>query len=180
MPLAGVRPRRAEPRQARTPVRHGAVTARGSTIQAGLSIIRGITGTLDTTTMSRRAKGPSVAEIEPGEYVDTYHQHAEQRATIRRGHWIPTSGGGSSSRRLTSSVASRPSTWVNKMTAAGIEKGLLNISRLAGMVGSADDPTTAQLTLDEWRASCAERSPRSARPTRAGSSEAATLIPTTA
>ena len=105
--------------------------------------------------MSRRAKGLSVAEIEPGEYVDTYinmrskEQQSEETLDPNIRRWFLKSSpdilGGYTTEHM-----------VGKMTAAGIERGLLNNSRLAGMVGQPTIPTTSQLTLEEWRANCAE------------------------
>jgi uncharacterized protein len=46
--------------------------------------------------------------------------------------------------------------WVNKMTAAGIERGLLNFATGSGVSGQPTIPTTANITLDEFRARCQE------------------------
>jgi hypothetical protein len=96
-----------------------------------------------------------VAEIEPGEYVDTYinmrnkERQSEETLDPNIRRWFLKSSpdilGGYTTDHM-----------VNKMTAAGIERGLLNNSRLAGTAGQPTIPTTAQLTLDEWRANCAE------------------------
>ena len=112
---------------------------RGSTIRAGLSIIRGITGTLDTTTMSRRAKGLSVAEIEPGEYVDTYinmrskEQQSEETLDPNIRRWFLKSSpdilGGYTTEHM-----------VGKMTAAGIERVSAQQLPVGWHGGSADDP----------------------------------------
>jgi uncharacterized protein len=106
-----------------------------------------------------------MAEIEPGEYVDTYiNMRSKERQSedgldpnIRR--WFLKSSpdilGGFTTEH-----------WVNKMTAAGIERGLLNFSPQSVQVSTASAragadrqptiPRTAPMTLDEFRAKCQE------------------------
>jgi predicted TIM-barrel fold metal-dependent hydrolase len=95
-----------------------------------------------------------MAEIEPGEYVDVYvNIPAKERAPDEsmdpnmRAWFLKTSPdilGGVSTEQ-----------WVAKMTAAGIERGLLNLN-VAGPAGQPTIPTTPRVTLDEFRARCEE------------------------
>lgn len=95
-----------------------------------------------------------MAEIEPGEYVDTYvnlpskepQSEADMDPNIRQ--WFLKS-----SPDLIGGVTTEH--WVNKMTAAGIERCLLNFSLTQGM-NQPTIPTTAPTTLDDFRAKCEE------------------------
>jgi len=95
-----------------------------------------------------------MAEIEPGEYIDTYvnlpskepQSEADMDPNIRQ--WFLKS-----SPDLIGGVTTEH--WVNKMTAAGIERGLLNFSLTQGM-NQPTIPTTAPTTLDDFRAKCEE------------------------
>ncbi len=96
-----------------------------------------------------------MAEIEPGEYVDTYinlprkERQSEEEMDPNIRQWFlkssPDVAGGVTPQHL-----------VNKMTAAGIEKGLLNFSPQSDIVGQPTIPTTALITLDEFRSKCQE------------------------
>jgi uncharacterized protein len=96
-----------------------------------------------------------MAEIEPGEYIDTYiNLPSKVRASeedmdpnIRA--WFLKS-----SPDLLGGVT--PEHMMKKMTDAGVERGLLNISPMGNNIGQPTIPNTAILTLDEWRAKCEE------------------------
>ena len=96
-----------------------------------------------------------MAEIEPGEYVDTYinlpstQRQSEESMDPNIRQWFLKS-----SPDLLGGVTTEH--WVNKMTAAGIERGLLNFSPHSGSAGQPTMPATAQITLDEFRARCEE------------------------
>ena len=96
-----------------------------------------------------------MAEIEPGEYVDTYinlpskERQSEESMDPNIRQWFLKS-----SPDLLGGVTTEH--WVNKMTAAGIERGLLNFSVMVAGAGQPTIPTTAQITLDEFRARCEE------------------------
>lgn len=95
-----------------------------------------------------------MAEIEAGEYIDTYvnlsskepQPESDMDPNIRQ--WFRKS-----STDLIGGVTTEH--WVNKMTAAGIERGLLNFSLTQGM-NQPMIPKAAQTTLDEFRARCEE------------------------
>ena len=97
-----------------------------------------------------------MAEIEPGEYIDTYVNLPSKERQSKEGmdpnirQWFlkkpPDLLGGVTTEH-----------WVNKMTAAGIERGLLDFSvQGEGTVKQPTIPTTALITLDEFRAKCEE------------------------
>ena len=95
-----------------------------------------------------------MAEIEPGEYVDTYvnlpskEPQSEEDMDPNIREWFLKS-----SPDLIGGVSTEH--WVNKMTAAGIERCLLNFSVTRGM-DQPTIPTTAPITLDDFRARCDE------------------------
>jgi predicted TIM-barrel fold metal-dependent hydrolase len=96
-----------------------------------------------------------MAEIEPGEYVDTYinlpskERQSEEGMDPNIRRWFLKS-----SPDLLGGVTTEH--WVGKMTAAGIERGLLNFAAGGGAAGQPTIPTTINITLDEWRARCEE------------------------
>jgi predicted TIM-barrel fold metal-dependent hydrolase len=96
-----------------------------------------------------------VAEIEPGEYVDTYinmprkERRSEEDMDPNIREWFLKS-----SPDILGGVSTEH--WVNKMTAAGIGTGLLSIYPQDDTVRQPTIPTTAELTLDEFRAKCEE------------------------
>jgi predicted TIM-barrel fold metal-dependent hydrolase len=96
-----------------------------------------------------------VAEIEPGEYIDTYINLPSKVRASEEGmdpnirQWFLKS-----SPDLLGGVTTEH--WVKKMTDAGIERGLLNISPQGTALGQPTIPNTAIMTLDEWRAKCEE------------------------
>ena len=96
-----------------------------------------------------------MAEIEPGEYVDTYvnlpskQRQSEETIDPNIRQWFLKSAPD-----LLGGITTEQ--WVNKMTAAGIERGLLNFSPHGGSAGPPTIPASAQMTLDEFRAKCAE------------------------
>ena len=118
-----------------------------------------------------------MAEIDPGEYIDTYvnlpskEPQSEEDMDPNIREWFLKS-----SPDLIGGVTTEH--WVNKMTAAGIERGLLNFSLTRGWTSQRSRPPHRSL----WMISepSARRWPRSADRIRAVSSEAATLIRTTA
>jgi predicted TIM-barrel fold metal-dependent hydrolase len=95
-----------------------------------------------------------MAEIEPGEYVDTFinvpskERQSEEGMDPNMRQWFLKS-----SPDILGGVTTEH--WVNKMTAAGIEKGLVNMFVQGVRVGPTVPPT-APLTLDEWREKCRE------------------------
>jgi predicted TIM-barrel fold metal-dependent hydrolase len=96
-----------------------------------------------------------MAEIEPGEYIDTYINppdklpwQSERDIDPNERRWFLKS-----SPDLAGGVTTEH--WVKKMTAAGIEKGLMNLY-VQGAKISPTIPSTARMTLDEWRAKCQE------------------------
>jgi uncharacterized protein len=101
------------------------------------------------------SEGEAMAEIEPGEYVDTYinlpstQRQSEDSIDPNIRQWFLKSAPD-----LLGGVTTEH--WVNKMTAAGIERGLLNFSPHSGGASQPTMPTTAQITLDEFRARCEE------------------------
>src|ERR1700761_8979873 len=97
----------------------------------------------------------SMAEIERGEYVDTYinlpakDRQSEETMDPNIRQWFLKS-----SPDLLGGVTTEH--WVDKMTAAGIERGLLNFSPHSASTGPPTAPATAQITLDDFRAKCDE------------------------
>ena len=97
-----------------------------------------------------------MAEIEHGEYIDTYvNMPPKERASEEtldpniRNWFLKTSPD------LLGGVG--PEHYVKKMTDAGIERGLLNLSVQGdGMRISPTIPTTPKQSLDEWRQRCEE------------------------
>jgi predicted TIM-barrel fold metal-dependent hydrolase len=95
-----------------------------------------------------------MAEIEPGEYIDTYvnlpskERQSEEAMDPNIREWFLKS-----SPDLIGGVSTEH--WVNKMTAAGIERCLLNFSVTRAM-DQPTIPTTAPMTLDDFRAKCEE------------------------
>src|SRR6266542_4410924 len=95
-----------------------------------------------------------MAEIEHGEYIDTYinltskERRPEESLDPNIRSWFLKT-----SPDLLGGVP--PEHWVKKMTDAGVERGLLNFS-VSGESPSPTIPTTARLTLDDFRARCAE------------------------
>ena len=97
-----------------------------------------------------------MAEIEPGEYVDTYvnlpskQRQAEESIDPNIRQWFLKS-----SPDLLGGVTTEH--WVGKMTAAGIERGLLNFSPHGSASPAGPTvPATAAMTLDDFRARCEE------------------------
>jgi predicted TIM-barrel fold metal-dependent hydrolase len=94
-----------------------------------------------------------MAEIEPGEYVDTYvnlpskERQSEDTMDPNIRQWFLKS-----SPDLLGGVSTEH--WIGKMTAAGIERGLLNFSAGVGGMKQPTIPTTPTITLDEWRTKC--------------------------
>ena len=95
-----------------------------------------------------------MAEIEPGEYIDTYINLPNKERGSEEGmdpnirRWFLKS-----SPDLLGGVTTEH--WVNKMTAAGIERGLLNFG-MAGDTKNPFSPRTADFTLDDFRKKCEE------------------------
>jgi predicted TIM-barrel fold metal-dependent hydrolase len=96
-----------------------------------------------------------MAEIEPGEYVDTYlnlpskERQSEDTMDPNIRQWFLKS-----SPDLLGGVSTEH--WIAKMTAAGIERALLNIAPQGDTMDQPTIPTTPKITLDEWREKCEE------------------------
>jgi uncharacterized protein len=96
-----------------------------------------------------------MAEIEPGEYIDTYintrskERQSEDDMDPNIRQWFLKSSpdilGGFTTEH-----------WIAKMTAAGIERALLNIAPQGDTMDQPTIPTTPKITLDEWREKCEE------------------------
>jgi predicted TIM-barrel fold metal-dependent hydrolase len=95
-----------------------------------------------------------MAEIAPGEYIDTYinlprrERQSEETLDPNIRQWFLKSAPD-----ILGGVT--PDHLVRKMTDAGIERGLLNFS-VSSDPGQPTVPTTAGLTLDDFRARCEE------------------------
>ena len=95
-----------------------------------------------------------MADIAAGEYVDTYVNQPDKERRSEEGmdpnirRWFLKS-----SPDLLGGVTTEH--WVNKMTAAGIERGLFNFN-LAGQTKNPFSPRSADITLDDFRKKCEE------------------------
>jgi len=96
-----------------------------------------------------------MAEIEPGEYVDVYvnlpskERQSEDSMDPNIRRWFLKS-----SPDLIGGVSTEH--WVKKMTDAGIERGLLNVSVANGLSRLPTIPTTGTATIADFRAKCEE------------------------